>query len=141
MSRIRTIKASDYAHSLEGNVRAYLTGDLKVAQEFGHVATEQVEIGIANYDSDGVDTPHFHPTVTEAQIVVSGFVHLLDITNQVQIELGPGDFYLIEPGVAHVQKAVAGTRVVIVKWPSLNDKTVVQPDRFVSEWLAQPVKR
>lgn len=135
------VRAESISGSLIGNVRAYVQGDLKSPQDFEHVHSKDVEIGFANYDQDGVDDPHFHPIATEAQVVISGFVELLNIDTGKQIDLAPGDFYVVEPGVKHVQRATSGTRVLIVKWPSLNDKTLIEPDAATQLWIAESAKR
>lgn len=46
-----------------------------------------------------------------------------------------GDFYVIDPGVAHVQKSAAGTRILFVKHPAGDDKTPVAADAELSAWL------
>lgn len=139
MTGVKIVRAREIDGVVGDDVRAYVVGHLARHQGFQHVDSHDVEIGVAGYPEAGVDTPHLHPTVTEAQLVLAGRVELRLLADGAEHVLHPGDFYLVEPGTAHVQKASRGTRVAIVKWPSLDDKTIVEPDDETRAWMDEPV--
>lgn len=56
----------------------------------------RVAVGYAN---EGIDDPHLHTQITEIYLVARG-TSLIRI-EQEQVELGPGDMLVIEPGEAH----------------------------------------
>lgn len=46
-------------------------------------------------------------------------------TNKVYV-FNKGDFYAIEPKTSYSQKVKAGTNILFIKVPSINDKTLVE---------------
>jgi len=136
MPQIGVLHAEDIATALEHTTRQYLAGDLAFPQLLSHLPGGEVEVGLSWYKAAASDGPHVHPVVREYQYVLSGHVQLLDIdTGQVH-ELRSGDFYVIDPCVAHVQKSAADTRILFFKHPSGNDKTAVPVTDDLAAWLA-----
>ncbi|CAN7086277.1 unnamed protein product [Brassica oleracea var. botrytis] len=78
-----------------------------------------VAAGVAN-------SPHSHPGVTEAGVVVEGLVLIGFLTNNYTLYskvAGPGDMFVIPPGLIHYEMNVGKTEarlltVVASEWPS-----------------------
>ncbi len=128
-------RASVGAASTESG-RQYLVGNLQEAQALQNIPDDDVEIGIATYHDSEADLPHYHPHVREFQYILKGRLLLRNVKTRETVELFEGDFYVINPGTIHVQKAQQGTRVIFFKFPGMNDKTVVPADEELANWLA-----
>ena len=50
-------------------------------------------------------------------------------------EYHAGDFFVTFPGTTYVQKAEAGTKMIFVKEPSINDKELVPMDEEAQKWM------
>ena len=52
----------------------------------------------------------------------------MDLDTREIYEYHTGDFFVTFPGTTYVQKAEAGTKMIFVKEPSINDKELVPMD-------------
>ena len=57
--------------------------------------------------------------------VISGRTQYMDLDTREIYEYHAGDFFVTFPGTTYVQKAEAGTKMIFVKEPSINDKELV----------------
>ncbi|MBQ8688174.1 MAG: cupin domain-containing protein [Ruminococcus sp.] len=126
--------ALDYA--LEQEYRQYLTGHLSRPQPFLQHVEDDIEIGISHYREFTADTPHMHPAATEHAYILQGSVKvkLLD-GSAAEYEFHEGDFFVLQPGIACAAKNKADTKVLFIKSPGVNDKTVVEVDEETEKWL------
>jgi quercetin dioxygenase-like cupin family protein len=135
VTRIAILRRSDIEASLKGSDRQYLAGTLRRPQVLQHLPDRDLEVGLSSYDRNTADRPHFHPHTREYQYVVTGHALLRDLSSGDVHELNQGDFYVISPGVAHVQKSRAGTQIIFFKHPAGDDKTHVDIDDETAAWL------
>ena len=140
MGAIIKIGKKDIASSLEGVRRQYLVGDLKIPQKLNHIKKNDVEIGITNYSKYTTEDAHYHTDAVEYQYMISGWTKYMDVNTGEEYEFKAGDFYCIETGTAYAQKARAGTTILFIKVPSVNDKHVVELSDLVKEWYEEGLK-
>ena len=77
--------------------------------------TNEFEVGYQTHRKGAIDH-HFHPIVTEINLVVSGSMILHGK------QLGPGDIFILEPYEITNPEFLEDTSIVCVKVPSINDK-------------------
>ena len=130
------LRAGQVEAALDKHYRQYLTGRLERPQIELDCLEDDIEVGMSRYDRFTADLPHRHPVATEHVYVLEGEVRfrLMDGTGR-EYRLGPGDFFLLRPGVAYASKNAAGTRVLFIKAPGGNDKQPVEPDPDTAAWL------
>jgi len=103
--------------------RQYLVGDLKLPQQLEHVKSLKLEIGITHYEKDEDEAPHWHPLQDEYQFMLSGETIYINSLTGEKHRYSEGDFYSIEPYTCYSQHSAAGTRILFIKIPAINDKT------------------
>lgn len=126
--------------SLEGVRRQYLVGNLKLPQSLPYIKSEALEIGISSYKEYTEEVAHKHTTAAEYQYVISGWTKYFNTETHEEFEFRKGDFYAIEKGTPYAQKCKAGTEILFIKVPSINDKTVVDVDLTVQEWYGSKMR-
>ena len=123
--------------ALDKEYRQYLTGHLGLPQILDHYE-EDAEIGMSYYKEFTADKPHMHPICTEHAYVLEGALRILLLDgSKKEYEFLPGDFFALEPDVPYAGKNKAGTRILFIKTPGANDKTLVEPDAYTLQWLSQ----
>ena len=55
-------------------------------------------------------------------------------------EVKKGDFYAIEPGTSYAQRVKAGTNILFIKVPSVNDKELVDLEGEQLAWLKEKMR-
>lgn len=134
MGRIVRISNSDIADSLKETTRQYLAGNLSRPQTLEYITDEKLEIGISNYPKYQYEPAHRHSIATEYQYMISGWTEYMDTeTNEIH-EFKAGDFYAIMPGTSYAQRVKAGTKILFIKVPSVNDKELVNITEQQKEW-------
>lgn len=123
--------------ALSQEYRQYLTGHLMKPQPLLKHIDDDIEVGMSYYQHFSPDVPHMHPVATEHAYVLKGQIRirLLDGSG-VEEELHEGDFFVIKPGTPYATKNMAGTQVLFIKSPGLNDKTLVEIDKATKKWLS-----
>lgn len=137
MSRFMTISAEEIsrAFAAEGIRRQYFAGNLKNPQQLPFVRSENVEVGLTAYDKFTGEPAHRHRTVTEYAYIISGRTQYMDLNTKEIYEYEAGDFFVTFPGTTYVQKAEAGTKMLFIKEPSVNDKELVPMDEEAEKWM------
>ena len=120
MSRFMTIKAEEIAEAFETERRQYFVGNLKRPQHIPFVKSETTEMGLTAYDKFTGEPAHRHSVAKEYAYVISGRTQYIFVTF---------------PGTTYVQKAEAGTKMIFVKEPSINDKELVPMDEEAQKWM------
>lgn len=132
---ITTVRDADIVSELEETTRLYLVGNLTRPQRFPFVRDERLEIGISNYPDFQSEPTHVHDVATEFKYMISGCTEYMDIETGEVYEFRKGDVYIIHPGTTYAQRVKAGTRILFVKVPSINDKRLVEIHGEQLDWL------
>ena len=72
--------------------------------------------------------------------MISGWTEYMDIDSGEIFEFKIGDFYAIEPGTAYSQRVKAGTNILFIKVPSVNDKQLIEISDEQSRWLQEKMR-
>lgn len=126
--------------SLEEVRRQYLVGELERPQAIKELVTPDLEIGITSYTDFHSELAHYHTVATEYQYVISGWTQYMDVETKEVFEFRKGDFYAIYPNTKYAQKSKPGTKILFIKVPSVKDKTILEVDFAVTEWLSTKLK-
>ena len=140
MGRIIRINNAELAEALKNTTRQYFVGNLSRPQEMMFIRDERLEIGISSYPAAGSEPAHRHGIATEYQYMISGWTEYMDVDTGEIHEFRSGDFYAIQPGTAYSQRVKAGTRILFVKVPSVNDKEPVEIDGEQLRWLGEKLR-
>ena len=109
--------------ALEKTSRQYLVGNLKLPQLIQHIDESDLEIGISYYKEDNsYESAHWHPVQKEFQYVLSGRTVYTNAVTGEKYEYKEGDFYAIYPEICYKQVSDAGTKILFIKTPSVDDK-------------------
>ena len=129
------LRQEEIEKALKKEYRQYLAGHLGRPQILDHF-DEDIEIGMSYYEEFTADKPHVHPVCAEHGYVLEGAlrIRLLDGSKK-EFEFLPGDFFALEPGIPYAGKNKKGTRILFIKAPGMNDKTLVEPDEETKKWL------
>lgn len=140
MGRIISIRDAEIAEVLQNTTRQYFAGNLSRPQQLPFIRDERLEIGISSYPDFQSEPAHIHTAATEYQYVISGWTEYMDIETGDIFEFRKGDFYAILPDTAYSQRVKAGTRILFIKTPSINDKKLVEITDGQLEWLKQRMR-
>ena len=140
MGNIIKINNADIVASLEETTRQYLVGNLFKPQKIQFIKDERLEIGISCYREYQSEPTHIHNVATEYQYVVSGWTEYMDVETGKVYEFKKGDFYAILPSTPYSQRVKAGTCILFIKVPSINDKQLVEIEGEMSEWLKEKMR-
>ena len=130
------IKNEVIENALSKEYRQYLTGHLHKTQPFIEHIDDDIEIGISYYREFTADSPHVHPICTEHSYILEGSMKILLLDgSKEEYELTKGDFFVLRPGIPYVSKNAGGTKVLFIKSPGRNDKTLIEVDNNTEKWL------
>lgn len=139
MSGFHVLPGAGIEAALTVNPRQYLVGDLARPQELANPTVGATEIGIVDYAEVSLEPPHFHPENGEFIYVLAGRILMWDLEADVVHTLNAGDFLAMAPGHPHAQKSAAGTRLLFVKSPGGNDKTLLELTPEILAWQRDAV--
>lgn len=140
MGKIITIINADILKALKDTTRQYFVGNLSRPQEITFIKDERLEIGISSYPTYQSEPTHRHEVATEYQYMISGWTEYMDVESGEVYEFKQGDFYAIEPGTAYSQRVKAGTSILFIKVPSVNDKQLVEISGDQLRWLQEKMR-
>lgn len=140
MGKIVKIENETIKKALENTTRQYFAGNLSKPQEIEFVRDERLEIGISSYPDYKHEPTHVHSVATEYQYMISGWTQYMDVETGEIYEFRKGDFYTILPGTAYAQRVKAGTDILFIKTPSINDKQLVDITAEQKSWLTERMK-
>ena len=132
---MEVIRKEQLEEALSNEYRQYLTGHLGRPQPYLQHIDDDTEIGMSYYREFTADTPHVHPICTEFTFVLEGSVRIRLLETGEELELNQGDFSKLPPGTPYASKNNAQTRVLFIKVPGINDKTLVTPDEETERWM------
>lgn len=134
MGRFTKINGRAIDAVLASTTRQYLVGRLSRPQPVEHIDDARLEIGITHYDVQASEATHRHSEATEFQYVLSGWTQYLDVDTGEVHDYRAGDFYAIGPSTGYAQRSKPDTRILFVKVPSTDDKTLERELPAVEEW-------
>lgn len=140
MGKIIKIDNHEITEILKSTTRQYFVGNLSKPQKLSFIKDDRLEIGLSSYETSQSETVHVHDVATEYQYMISGWTEYLDINTNEVTEFRQGDFYAILPGTTYAQRVKAGTKILFIKTPSLNDKVLVEPDDAIAKWLSTKMR-
>jgi ADP-ribose pyrophosphatase YjhB (NUDIX family)/quercetin dioxygenase-like cupin family protein len=140
MGKFFKINNSDIEGALRETTRQYFVGDLHKDTKITFIKDERLEIGISSYSKHAFEPAHNHTIATEYQYVVSGWTEYMDVDTGETYEFRKGDFYAIFPKTTYAQRIKAGTIIIFIKVPSINDKQIVDINESVSKWLKEKIR-
>lgn len=140
MGNIIKINKADIIDALKNTTRQYFVGDLSRSQEIMFIKDDRLEIGISSYPSFQFEPTHKHTIATEYQYMISGWTEYMDVDSGEVFEFKSGDFYAIEPDTAYSQRVKAGTNILFIKVPSVNDKQLVEISGEKLRWLKEKMR-
>jgi len=121
-NRVGRIDYSEYADLLSAIKHVYLVGDLQEPTPHPFMRDDRVEFVLCCYKAGDDGEYHWHPHVTEYEIVVEGEIGYFEVaTGQLHWFHG-GDVCIIPAGVCVKRLVLQPARTVAVKVPSRNDK-------------------
>ena len=131
------LRGEEIDEALNKEYRQYLAGNLTKEQKHLPYIADDIEVGISNYTEFTADKPHMHPVATEHGYILQGALRIKRLdSNQEAEEFRTGDFFVIQKGIPYASKSIAGTKVLFIKSPGINDKTVVDVDDETALWLS-----
>ena len=130
------ICGNDLDKALESAYRVYLCGDLKKPQDLKWIHDENVEMGISYYKEFTADQPHYHLHATEYNFILEGKSKFLLVDEKKEIELEKNSLFVLPPMTKYASKHTAGTKILFFKAPGGNDKTLVELNTYLEQWLA-----
>lgn len=138
MSNFKIIRCHTLDSALEQEYRQYLTGHLQREQKYLPHIDDDIEVGISFYKTFTANKPHMHPQATEHGFVLQGSIkiRLLDGSHE-EYQCDAGDFFVLQPGSPYASKNQANTKILFVKSPSINDKSLVDISEETAVWLQQ----
>ena len=135
MGKIIKIDSETIAESLRNTTRHYFVGNLTNPQKITFIRDERLEIGISSYPEFKAEPTHIHEIATEYQYMISGYTEYMDVETGEVFSFKEGDFYVIEPKTVYSQRVKAGTKILFIKVPSINDKSLVEINEEQLKWL------
>jgi 8-oxo-dGTP diphosphatase len=123
-----------------GQTRQYLAGALQQPQPLAHVHDADIEVGLSDYVKSGFEPAHRHARAKEYQYVLRGMTEYRDLDTGDVHRFRAGDFYVIYPGTAYVQRIKRDTRILFIKYPAGNDKQIVPMSEAVDAWARETLR-
>ena len=140
MGKFIKIENEAMTRALSETTRQYYVGRLTRPQIIEFIHDDRLEIGISSYCEHTYEPTHKHEIATEYQYLISGWTEYMDTDTDEVFEFKAGDFYAILPGTAYAQKVKAGTSILFIKTPSINDKQLVEISPEQTAWLTTKLK-
>lgn len=140
MGKIIKILNADILNALRYTTRQYFVGNLSRPQEITFIKDGRLEVGISSYPGFQSEPTHRHEVATEYQYMISGWTEYMDVESGEVYEFKQGDFYAIEPGTAYSQRVKAGTSILFIKVPSVNDKQLIEISGEQLRWLQEKMR-
>ena len=136
----KSLDAAAIEAALGGRTRQYLAGALQQPQPLAHVHDTDIEVGISDYVKSGFEPAHRHARAKEYQYVLRGMTEYKDLDTGDVHRFRAGDFYVIYPGTAYVQRIKRDTRILFIKYPAGNDKQIVPMSEAVDAWARETLR-
>ncbi len=129
-----SISNDELKNIFKNTCRQYLVGNLKLPQIIEHLHDEYIEIGITEYNKFKYELPHYHTKATEYQFMLEGMTEYIDVDTNEKVVYRKGDFYAIRPFTKYAQRSKAGTKIIFIKSPGLNDKVNINETDDILTW-------
>ncbi len=116
------IGGAEYAGALPADRHVFLVGNLQQPTTYPFIRDERVEVVLVSYRAGDDGRYHWHPEVTEYELVVEGEIGYFEVASGVSHWFGAGDFVAIPAGACVKRLVRAPARGVTVKVPSSGTK-------------------
>ncbi len=123
--RITAIRRGEYA-DFAPLKHLFVVGDLRRPNPHPFVRDDRLELILCFYDRGDDGIPHWHPHITEYELVLDGEVEYVEAESGAKICFTAGDLSVIPPGTCVARTVPQGARTVAVKVPSGDDKVVCE---------------
>ena len=119
---LSTIREKEYLEWADEVKHIFLVGDLAKPVSHPFIRRRDVELILCFYQPGDNGCPHWHPEVTEIEIVTKGKIGYLEIESGTEFWFTPGDLIYIPP-MCCVQRLVPEpSKIYTVKLPSISKK-------------------
>lgn len=71
----------------------------------------------------------------EIHIILEGETKYVNITENEEYIFKKGDFYIIRPNTIYIEKSIAGTQLMFIKFPGKNDKISYEINDEMELWF------
>ena len=92
------IGGAEYAGALPADRHVFLVGNLQQPTTYPFIRDERVEVVLVSYRAGDDGRYHWHPDVTEYELVVEGEIGYFEVASGVTHWFGAGDFVAIPAG-------------------------------------------
>src|SRR5439155_462305 len=111
------IGGAEYAGALPADRHVFLVGNLQQPTTYPFIRDERVEVVLVSYRAGDDGRYHWHPDVTEYELVVEGEIGYFEVASGVTHWFAAGDFVAITAGACVKRMVRAPARGVTVKVP------------------------
>jgi len=120
--RVTRIAAGEYEGAAEDQQHVFLVGNLEKPTTHPFVRDPRLEIIVCRYGPGDDGRYHWHPEVTEYELVTQGEVGYVEVSSGETRWFEAGDLSIIPPGVCTRRIARTGATTMAVKVPSSAEK-------------------
>lgn len=137
-SRVVRIGSGEYAAALPLEKHVFLVGDLRLPTTYPFIRDERVELILVAYDPGDDGRLHWHPDVTEYELVVDGEIGYFEVASGESHWFGAGDLIAIPAGACVKRIVQRPARGVTLKVPSAGSKIHCDACARECEWRVAP---
>jgi len=112
------IRHGEYADALPELKHVFLVGDLRRPTPHPFIRDERVELVVVGYEAGDDGSYHWHPEVTEYEIVVEGEIGYFEVATGETHWFSAGDLVAIPAGACVKRRVRRPARGVTLKVPS-----------------------
>ena len=132
------IGSDEYAGALPADKHVFLVGDLQRPTSYPFIRDQRVEVVVVSYEPGDDGRYHWHPDVTEYELVVEGEIGYFEVASGTTHWFVAGDFIAIPPGVCVRRVVRTRARGVTVKVPSVSAKIHCEACSRECAWRTAP---
>ncbi len=136
--RVVRIDRVEYAAALPVDKHVFLVGDLRCPTSHPFVRDARVEVIVVEYAAGDDGVAHWHPDVTEYEVVLDGELGYFETATGATHWFGPGDLVAIPARVCVRRVVRRAARGLAVKVPSSAAKVHCDACARACAWRAAP---
>jgi hypothetical protein len=136
--KIGRIDRAEYASDQTALKHLFVVGDLRREVPHPFFRDQRVEIILCNYEAGDDGQYHWHPGVTEYELILCGEVGYFEVATGVTHWFEAGDLCTIPPGACVKRLVRNPAQTVAIKVPSTNDKFFCDACDRDCHWRVKP---
>jgi hypothetical protein len=136
--RIVRIDRAEYAGALPVDKHVFLVGDLRRPTSHPFVRDARVELIVVDYVAGDDGAAHWHPDVTEYELVLEGEIGYFEVATGTTHWFAPGDLVAIPPRACVRRVVRRAARGLAVKVPSSAGKVHCDACARACAWRVAP---